>query len=602
MGKSGKDNKKPDGGLFDFNKDGKTTWIEKTIAFKMFEKFQKENEDADLDDLLLDCDLDFDSDTYEWRISCADGSEFGVDPEDYETEEEYNEALAEEQYAWRDICEDGLDEEVDPEDYETEEEYEEALEEAQSYNTNVTSIPISIEISFVPQEDATDKIKEADFPNKRQYNAAYALAELGDYCDSEYEKKEKARCEFILGKSDTVIAAKYLTYDGDFLYAQAIKDNFKLPIALPDEDAEREFEFSDILRKIGRKDISLCLTVWIWCLEQFMDYTEYDEYSKATLTNDMLDELYNFSDEFKMELIKYMSEHSEFRKIVVRGAKNITNNLAELIVRAIQLSMLDTAKALFEDGLAIVDGKWKPIIELTGEVINYSKNYQELETIEYVEQELLPLVRAYSDEMIADEIEVWDENIAEYKRDIEQSCDQYAYTRSNAWRQSIDIDKYYGLDPRYYNSENEYLEAVNEKKYRWRCRFNNRDIYKLNPEDYETKTDFLKALILIDDKRERECAKHYKEEMKNGNVLPAVEDTNIYIYCGVELPNSMKPYSFRTNDTNIKISDSVIVPIGREQKETKGTVVSVGQYTRTSVPYPVEKTKFILRKVNEEIE
>ena len=93
--------------------------------------------------------------------------------------------------------------------------------------------------------------------------------------------------------------------------------------------------------------------------------------------------------------------------------------------------------------------------------------------------------------------------------------------------------------------------------------------------------------------------------MKNGkkkaseqvNMSQLSEDKNIYIYCGIALANSARPYSFRTEDATIRIGDTVIVPIGEENKETKGTVVSVGQYARMGVPYPVEKTKFILRKI-----
>lgn len=67
---------------------------------------------------------------YAWRLNCEDGSEYGIHPEDYETREEYHEAIQREKYAWRDWCEDGLEHGVDPDDYETEDEYEEALEEA----------------------------------------------------------------------------------------------------------------------------------------------------------------------------------------------------------------------------------------------------------------------------------------------------------------------------------------------------------------------------------------------------------------------------------------------------------------------------------------
>lgn len=57
------------------------------------------------------------------RDACEDVSDFGVDPEDYETEEEYSEALDEARSSWRDTCEDGADAGVDPDDYDTEEEY-----------------------------------------------------------------------------------------------------------------------------------------------------------------------------------------------------------------------------------------------------------------------------------------------------------------------------------------------------------------------------------------------------------------------------------------------------------------------------------------------
>ena len=67
---------------------------------------------------------------YAWRLNCEDGSEYGVFPEDYETREEYHEAIHREKYAWRDWCEDGSELGIVPDDYETEDEYEEALEEA----------------------------------------------------------------------------------------------------------------------------------------------------------------------------------------------------------------------------------------------------------------------------------------------------------------------------------------------------------------------------------------------------------------------------------------------------------------------------------------
>ena len=33
---------------------------------------------------------------YAWRLNCEDGSAYGIDPNDYETRDEYNEALSRE--------------------------------------------------------------------------------------------------------------------------------------------------------------------------------------------------------------------------------------------------------------------------------------------------------------------------------------------------------------------------------------------------------------------------------------------------------------------------------------------------------------------------
>lgn len=70
---------------------------------------------------------------YEWRsqydVEWHDG--LAYDPGDYETEEEYLEALEKAKNEWRDeYRDDWYDLDLDPDDYETEEEYLEAREEA----------------------------------------------------------------------------------------------------------------------------------------------------------------------------------------------------------------------------------------------------------------------------------------------------------------------------------------------------------------------------------------------------------------------------------------------------------------------------------------
>lgn len=87
----------PFGGIFDFNGDGKEDFGEQWLAYKIFEECTKEEEShhdysSDYIDHSIFGDDNDDIDT-SWREFCEDGSDFDLDPEDYETEEEYEEAL-----------------------------------------------------------------------------------------------------------------------------------------------------------------------------------------------------------------------------------------------------------------------------------------------------------------------------------------------------------------------------------------------------------------------------------------------------------------------------------------------------------------------------
>jgi len=605
MGLFDKNDKGLFGGLFDFNGDGKTTWDEEYLAFKIFEECTKEEEndfDNDFDsDLFDDTDI---SDKYEWRLYCEDGFEFGVDPEDYSTEEEYNEALNEAKYgwrdncesvldtgvdpedfetedeyqdaleeertAWRDTCEDGTDYGVEPTDYETEEEYEEALADAQESKNNAgITLNISLEC---PALDKLDEIKEEDYPNKRRYNAAYTLAnEFLIYSNDEYEKKEKACCRFILDKADTILAANYLSHDGGFLYAQAIKDNFSIPCSLPDEDETREMEFSQILCKIAKRDVPLSFEIWSWCLEKFLPYSEYDDFCGNDLCVEVIDDLYSFPDGYKTKLVHYMSDNDSFCKSVMMSSDEPANSIPELIAEAIKEKLFKTANTLFKYGLEKAEKEWKKINAFTEGVILWCKNYEELESMEFFRDNLLPMVKAIQLGMVQDEITEWEKDIAEYINRVEDECEQYAFSRKNAWRKTVPNGKEYGLDPLYYDTEQEYLEALNDK---------------------------------AKEARQQERDKRLKEQQlaEQAKKQEYENDKTIYTYCGVLLPFSSRPYSFRTEDDKVKIGDTVIVTVGDDKKEMKGKVVSIGQYSRLGVPYPVEKTKMIVRKIEEESE
>ena len=91
-------------GFFDINGDGETDLAEEFLAYEMFEALSENEDDADIllpsfytdnetDDeystrAISEADSD-DNHDYSWRDYAEDGSEYGLYPEDYETEEDY---------------------------------------------------------------------------------------------------------------------------------------------------------------------------------------------------------------------------------------------------------------------------------------------------------------------------------------------------------------------------------------------------------------------------------------------------------------------------------------------------------------------------------
>lgn len=392
-------------GWFDFNGDGKTTWDEEYLAFKMFQKWA-EGKESDLD------------------------NDFNSDP----PEEERND----DKYEWRQNCEDDFEYEVDPEDYETEEEYEEALTEARERESSIEMDPdVSEEYVLL---DNFQELEEENYPNKRRYNA------------------------------DVLLAANYLAQEDGFLYAQAIKENFNIPCALPREDESRNMEFPEILCIIAKQDIPLSFEVWAWGLEQFLPYAGYDDSCGNDLSVEVFDNLYSFPEGYLTKLVHYMSENDRFFKVVIRAGDEPSNSLYRIIVEAIQEGLFKIADALFEEEIRKFSNDGEIVNNLVEEMICCCKNYKELESMEYFRDNLLPKVKENPMEIIQSKIEEWEKDVAEYIDDVEGTSQKYAFTRKYAWRKNVPDGSDYNLNPLYYDTEEKYLREFNDRKSRWRFR------------------------------------------------------------------------------------------------------------------------------------
>ncbi len=69
------------------------------------------------------------------------------------------------------------------------------------------------------------------------------------------------------------------------------------------------------------------------------------------------------------------------------------------------------------------------------------------------------------------------------------------------------------------------------------------------------------------------------------------------IYCAVEFGEYGREYHYITDDDTITKGDTVIVPVGKDNREVEATVVEKIYCKENDVPYPLSKVKKIIRKI-----
>lgn len=380
-------------------------------------------------------------------------------------------------------------------------------------------------------------VKRADYPNERTYQAADLLDSIKRYPDiynkDEY-REEISRCRFILDNSD-ITAAKYLNYREGFLFAQAVKERFKLPVDIPDDDGEKHSMFKVLFEKIARYNTEYAVRIWHWVLTMFSPYIGYGDKNDA-------DELTGFImcdiDAKRLTAASvYAEAHPHFTEAFFKVVPDITCKIYNWISICIKNGAENTAKALFIGCLSKENVPADDKERFVDMVIEECCIYDMTSVIIYFRDVLLPLVAKYADKPMRRKLSEWQSEIAEFLRDAAEDADD-----NND------------------NDEAKREEYVEEQK--------KQEEIKNNELRYKTEL----------------C-----ERIVNGG------DVAMYIYCAVLLSSVPRHYYYRTADESIKIGDKVIVPVGNE-KETTGTVVSVEVHSELTVPFPLDKTKMILRK------
>ena len=524
--------------------------------------------------------------------------EYDIDRDDYPTKEDYLEAVDEARYDWRDAVEDGSEYDIDPEDYETLEEYECALEEARwlegdtedgAYDvTEEIDLPLSfsIEVSYSRNEQL-EEIKEEDYPNRRTYDAAYALWEIehGDpYIPSGTTKEaEAARHRFVLSQS--CVAARYLTmYDG-FIFVQAIKDYFRLPIDVPDEDKEVKNYFPDFFMELAEEDVNLAIDIWVWCIKEFGTYQEHME-SIWTLYNGILSSISDYPDAFTDSLIDRLGYDKDFRNGLLSECPDTPYQIPELTIRALMTNRETIAQDIFLAAMKNPKAKSKWKEDTLERMISECSNWEELETMESFQKYILPIAEMLDDKRIQRVLPKMICKVDEYIRYVESSSDKYRFSRRFAWRSAYTDESKYPLNPIKYETEQEYLSALQERKYSWRKYCNKR--FGVSPDDYETRQEY-EGAVRIAIERETQIMR----ELRDSEPV----DTVVYKFCKVSLDYPYRPYYYYlVGDLQLTIGDNVTVPFGSKNELKDAVVMSVGECAACTFPCKLASIKYVKSK------
>jgi len=415
-------------------------------------------------------------------------------------------------------------------------------------------------------------IDPVDGLEKRKSAASRELAAIqrfpDQYTDEECAQKKNI-CTFIL--EGAVTAARYLTIDRGFLYVQAVKEHFTLPCTFPYEDTSPKTWFVEMIQRVSRRDSKLSMDIWAWCLREFSPYQKFTPYDHA-LFNGMLNGICHCSDNYIHDLIGYFEMHEEFPAALFGANPAVPDNVHEIVCTALRTGRHNAAKLVFRSFLQNANVTASDIETVVYACLSTCRCQKEVETMEaFRDQIYYPLLK----KLQAPEIKVlfrnWENKIQDHIEYEECMNPRYAYSRRFIWRLKYRDQAEQYADPLRFEKESEYLKAAEREK------------------------QFRK------EEEEQTAAKNYRDQDVNLSARPVEKtDNNIYEFCSVMFENGSQAYTYRTGSVKVDVGDRVIVPVGHNKKVVSATVVSVGRYAGNAVPYPVEKTSVILRKVEDQ--
>ena len=292
------------GGLGDLDGDGRVDFVEYMNEEDDYQRILHRDDDDDYS--VLDDDEDIEM--------LSEAEELGIDPNDYIDNDDLEAALVEarENATWKEEREDeALSYNIDLDDFDTEEEFDEAIEELENKAQN-------------------NEIDDSTFAddNVKAAMGAYAVAFASmknKYGVSKRSQSNPSTSESTTSSTDSSLERRY--YDREdriYRIGDAIYDNFK---EVSDNYEKHECEdFSTLIDKIYSVDKELGVTIWMWAIHNFpgaLINRGVDKFDSQawSLTDSIFSDLATIDSESDDEkentfIFRYVSKNSDLEEII----------------------------------------------------------------------------------------------------------------------------------------------------------------------------------------------------------------------------------------------------------------------------------------------
>lgn len=394
--------------FFDRNGNGQMDFTEELLAMKVFEDAlpgeepascdEMENDGLDgLDDGLSDEMDEEDTDSLidqDLGLHSPDFLGDGLDEEDDDVWDDLEDDVDEDAAIWDDLEEDDEDVWDDPQE-----------------EGPVAYLTFSVE----SREDRFTKqgVRREDYPTQRAYDAACDLIDLQNgkgYVPSDSTRQwEIERRQFLV--EGGCVAARYLTIHDGFLYAQAAKENFPLPIQVPDEDERPVTSLDELFLDLAEEDPALAVRVWAWIIQEFGPYPQYMDGTWMPF-NGLLYLTFRFPPEFQELALEELCQNSDFRRGLLETSPEFPD-AGGYIAYALSHGREDQAATLLQSALKNPHGKGVRYEELVQSIFYHMPEARDPEPWEALERAVFPILEGVPDKRTQRLLPQWKEEVAQ---------------------------------------------------------------------------------------------------------------------------------------------------------------------------------------------